>query len=73
MILHGFEAATGANVNGIATAVQSRVVRMLDPLEALADVYYDKQHLERLRQMETMKPQVTLEFDDAPEVVVSWR
>ncbi len=73
VILHGFEAATGVNVNGVATAVQSRVVRMLDPLEALADVYYDKQHLERLRQMETMRPQATLEFDDAPEVVVSLR
>ena len=73
MILHGFESVTGATVNGAATAVQSQVVRMLDPLEALSDVYYDKQHLERLRQMEPMKPQATLEFDDASQVVVRWR
>jgi alpha-glucosidase len=36
-------------------------------------VYYDKQQLERLRAMEPMKPQATLEFDDAPDVVVRWR
>ena len=73
VILHGFEAVAGVTVNGSATAVQSRVVRMLDPLEALSDVYWDKQTLERLRQMEPMKPQATLEFDDAPQVVVRWR
>jgi alpha-glucosidase len=73
VILHGFDAVTGATVNGVATAVKSRVVRMLDPLEALSDVYYDKQYLERLRQMEPMKPQATLEFDDASQVVVRWR
>ena len=53
--------------------MQSQVVRMLDPLEALSDVYYDKQQLERLRQAEPMKPQATLEFDDASQVVVRWR
>jgi alpha-glucosidase len=73
VILHGFESVAGATVNGAATAVQSRVVRMLDPLEALSDVYWDKQTLERLRQMEPMQPQATLEFDDAPQVVVRWR
>ena len=46
---------------------------MLDPLEALSDVYWNKQQLDSLRQMEPMKPQETLEFDDAPEVVVRWR
>lgn len=46
---------------------------MLDPLEAPSDVYWDKQNLERLRQTEPMKPEATLEFDDAPEVVVRWR
>lgn len=73
VILHGFGPVRAATVNGVATAVQSRVVRMLDPLDALSDVYYDKQHLESLRQLEPMKPQATLEFDDAPEVVVRWR
>ena len=73
VILHGFESVAGATVNGAATAVQSRVVRMLDPLEALSDVYWDKQTLERLRQLEPMKPQATLEFDDAAQVVVRWR
>lgn len=73
VILHGFGPVRGATVNGVATAVQSQVVRMLDPLEALSDVYWDKQNLERLRQMEPMKPQATLEFDDAPQVVVRWR
>ena len=72
VILHGFESVAGATVNGVATAVQPRVVRMLDPLDALSDVYYDKAYLERLRQMETMKPQATLEFDDARQVVVRW-
>jgi len=73
VILHGFESVAGATVNGVATAVQSRTVRMLDPLDALSDVYYDKRQLERLRQMEAMKPQATLEFDDASQVVVRWR
>ena len=73
VILHGFASVTGATVNGLATAVQSQVVRMLDPLEALSDVYYDKQHLERLQQAEPMKPQATLEFDEASQVVVRWR
>ena len=72
LILHGFGPLDGATVNGKATAVQSQVVRMLDPLEALSDVYWDEQKLESLRQMEPMKPQATLEFDDAPEVVVRW-
>lgn len=73
VILHGFGPVRAATVNGVATAVQSQVVRMLDPLEALSDVYWDKQNLERLRQMEPMKPQATLEFDDASQVVVRWR
>ena len=73
VILHGFGSVGGATVNGKATAVQSQVVRMLDPLEALNDVYWNKQQLDSLRQMEPMKPQETLEFDDAPEVVVRWR
>lgn len=73
VILHGFGTVRGATVNGVATAVQSQVVRMLDPLEALTDVYWDKQNLERLRQAEPMQPQATLEFDDAPQVVVRWR
>ena len=73
VILHGFGSVGEATVNGKATVVQSQVVRMLDPLEALSDVYWNKQQLESLRQMEPMKPQETLEFDDAPQVVVRWR
>jgi alpha-glucosidase len=73
VILHGFESVAGATVNGGATTVQSRTVRMLDPLEALSDVYWNKQTLERLRQLEPMQPEATLEFDDAPQVVVRWR
>jgi alpha-glucosidase len=73
VVLHGFESVAGATVNGVATAVQLHVVRMLDPLEALRDVYWDQQQLERLRQMEPMKPQATLEFDDASQIVVRWR
>ena len=46
---------------------------MLDPLEALSDVYYDKQMLARLRKAETIKPQTTLEFDDASRIEVRWR
>ena len=72
LMLHGF-GLRGTTVNGKSTAVQSQVVRMLDPLEALRDVYWDRQQLERLRQLEPMKPQTTLEFDDAPEIVVRWR
>jgi hypothetical protein len=45
---------------------------MLDPLEALGDVYYDKQFLKGLQQAEAMQPQSILEFDDAREVVVRW-
>ncbi len=73
LVLHGFDEIREATVNGKASTLQSEVVRMLDPLEALSDVYWDKQNLERLRQMEPMKPQKTLEFNDAPEVVVRWR
>jgi len=73
LILHGFGPVSGATVNGAATPVQSQVVRMLDPLEALTDVYWDKQTLERLRQSEPMKPQAMLEFDDASQIVVRWR
>lgn len=73
VILHGFGSVAGATVNGVETAVQSRTVRMLDPLEGLSDVYWEKQTLDRLRRMEEMKPQATLEFDDAPQVVVRWR
>jgi alpha-glucosidase len=73
LVLHGFGEIQGATVNGTASTPQSQVVRMLDPLDALSDVYWDKQTLERLRQMEPMNPQSTLEFDDAPEIVVRWR
>jgi alpha-glucosidase len=70
LVLHGFDALDGATVNGKAATVQSQVVRMLDPLEALSDVYYDEGYLESLRQAEPMKPQATLEFDDSVEIVV---
>jgi alpha-glucosidase len=73
LILHGFDSVSGVTVNGTAAQVESQVVRMLDPLEALSDVYWNKQMLEDLRQREPMKPQATLEFDDAPEIVVRWR
>jgi alpha-glucosidase len=73
VILHGFGPVRRATVDGVATAVQSQVVRMLDPLEALTDVYWDKQNLDRLRQLEPMTPQATLEFDDASQAVVRWR
>ena len=72
-ILHGFGSVQGATVNGAATIVQSQVVRMLDPLDALSDVYWNKQQLESLRQMEPMKPQAILEFNDTPEIVLRWR
>jgi alpha-glucosidase len=73
LVFHGFSPMQGATVNGAATSVQSQVVRMLDPLAALGDVYWNKQQLESLRALEPMKPQATLEFDDAPDVVVRWR
>ncbi|MGH8264160.1 MAG: DUF5110 domain-containing protein [Steroidobacteraceae bacterium] len=72
VILHGFGAVEGATVNGAAATVQSQVVRMLDPLEILSDLYWDKQKLERLRAAEAMRPQATLEFDDASQIVVRW-
>jgi alpha-glucosidase len=72
LVLHGFGELGGATVNGKAAAVKAQVVRMLDPLAALDDVYWDKGMLERLREAEPMPPQATLEFDDAAEVVVSW-
>jgi alpha-glucosidase len=72
VILHGFYSIRDVTVNGSSIAVQSQVVRMLDPLEALSDVYYDKQHLAELRAAEPMKPQSMLQFDDAREVVLHW-
>ena len=73
LVLHGFGDLRGATVNGKASTPQSQVVRMLDPLEALSDVYYDKSYYASLRQAEPMKPQATLEFDDAAEIVVHVR
>jgi len=73
LVLHGFGDLRGATVNGKASTPQSQVVRMLDPLEALSDVYYDKSYYASLRQAEPMKPQATLEFDDAAEIVVHIR
>jgi alpha-glucosidase len=73
LVLHGFGDIGGATVNGKASTLQSQVVRMLDPLEALSDVYYDKAYYESLRQKETMKPQATLEFDDAAQILVQLR
>lgn len=73
LVLHGFGDLRGATVNGKASTPQSQVVRMLDPLEALSDVYYDKGYYTSLRQAEPMKPQATLEFDDAAEIVVHIR
>lgn len=58
-------AARNATVDGKPLTLQSHVVRMLDPLDALSDVYYDEEYLEGLRQLEPMKPQAILEFDDA--------
>jgi hypothetical protein len=73
LVLHGFEPLAGTTVNGTAAPVQSQVVRMLDPLEALSDVYYDEGYLESLRQLEPMKPQAILEFEDAEQIVVRLR
>jgi alpha-glucosidase len=73
LVMHGFDALRETTVNGKPSTAQSQVVRMLDPLAALSDVYYDEGYLESLRRMEPMKRQATLEFDDAAEVVVRWR
>jgi alpha-glucosidase len=73
LILHGFSDVREATVNGEASRPQSQVVRMLDPLAALADVYYDPAYLDGLRQLEPMEPQRVLEFDDAERVVVHLR
>ena len=73
LVMHGFGALRGLSVNGIAAATRTETIRMLDPLTALNDVYYDKAMLARLRSAETMRPQTTLEFDDAPELTVRWR
>ncbi len=73
LVLHGFDDLREATVNGKASTLQAQVVRMLDPLEALADVYYDEGYLESLRQMESMKAQAILEFDDAEQIVVRLR
>jgi hypothetical protein len=73
LVLHGFGDVREATVNGRASSLQSQVVRMLDPLEALSDVYYDEGYLESLRQLEPMKPQAILEFEDAEQIVVRLR
>ena len=72
LVLHGFGDIRGATVNGKPSTLQSQVVRMLDPLDALRDVYYDKAYLESLRQKESMKPQAILEFDEAENILVRW-
>jgi alpha-glucosidase len=73
LVLHGFGPVREAAVNGKPGALTAEVVRMLDPLAALADVYWDKATLERLRSAEPMAAQSTIDFDDAPEVVVQLR
>jgi alpha-glucosidase len=73
LVLHGFGDIREATVNGKSSTLESQVVRMLDPLDALSDVYYDKALLESLRQKELMKPQATLELDDAEKILVRLR
>ena len=42
LVLHGFGDIREATVNDKGSSLQSQVVRMLDPLAALSDVYYDE-------------------------------
>jgi alpha-glucosidase len=73
LILHGFGEIREATVNGAAAAIRWQAIRMLDPLDALSDVYWNKQQLEALREKELMKPQAVLEFDGTQQITVRWR
>lgn len=72
LVLHGFAPLHNLSVNGVAVSAHSEIVRLLDPLDELREVYLDPVYWRSLRDAEPMAPQQTVVIDDAPEIVVHW-
>jgi alpha-glucosidase len=72
LVLHGFDALRHVAVNGVPATAQSEVARPFDPLADLREVYLDAAYFRSLREAEPPPSQQTLQFDDAPEIVVRW-
>jgi len=73
LIFHGFDTLEALTANGKPMALQREVVRLLDPLAYLGEVYYDKGAMQRLRDAELMPAQHTVTLANEPEIVVRWQ
>jgi alpha-glucosidase len=72
IIFHGFGNVQDVTANHIAASVTPETTRMLDPLEGLSDLYYDRAYFQQLRDHEPMKPQSTVVIDNAEEIELRW-
>ena len=72
LVLHGFAALRNLSVNRVAMTAQTEFARPFDPLADLREVYLDAAYFSSLRAAESPAAQQTLQFDDAPEIIVRW-
>jgi len=73
VVLHGFPPLQGLTANGAPVAAKSLLVRLIDPLAELDEVYYDPELKRSLHEADAMLPQQVLEIDNAPELDIRWQ
>jgi hypothetical protein len=71
-VLHGFDTLRNLSVNRLPMRAQTESARPFDPLAELREVYLDAAYFSSLRAAESPASQQTLQFDDAPEIIVRW-
>jgi len=73
IVLHGFPPLQGLAVNGAPVEAKPQLVRLIDPLAALDEVYYDPDIKRALHAGDAMPAQQVLEIDNAPELDIRWQ
>lgn len=48
------------------------IIPLLDPLDLLQDVYYDKNLVQSVCAAEFMAPQTTLTVENTPQITIQW-
>lgn len=73
VILHGFKSTVSPKINGKKIVTKVEVVKLIDPLEHLEDVYFDSNFYKGLQEKDKMKAQQTFEIENSTdEIKINW-
>jgi len=72
LVLHGFEKEGNFLCDGKSVTVREETRPIVDPLDELEPLYFDKAQFRGLREKERMKPQKTVIVENADEIMISW-